>query len=93
MSVQGLMVEDEMVVMTALVGWMVVKPELTVLLGGAVILGWMEVMGVDLVVVVVLVRSSVMVTLLQVLQHMRWKSGREQWRFSASIRQSIERSP
>lgn len=91
MSVQGLMVEDEMVVMTALVGWMVVKPELTVLLGGAVILGWMEVMGVDLVVV--LVRSSVMVTLLQVLQHMRWKSGREQWRFSASIRQSIERSP
>lgn len=30
---------------------------------------------------------------LQDLQHMRWKSGREQWRFSASMRQKEERSP
>lgn len=29
----------------------------------------------------------------QDLQHMRWKSGREQWRFSASMRQKEERSP
>ncbi len=76
--VQGLMVEDEMVVMAAaLVGWMVVKPELRVLVGGgAVTLGRMEVMVVDLEVE--LGRGSVMVTLLQDLQHMRWKSGREQ---------------
>lgn len=64
--VQILMVdEDEMV------GWIVVKPELRELVaGGVVMLGWMEVMGVDLVVE--LGRSSVMVTLLQDLQHIRW---------------------
>lgn len=64
--VQVLMVdEDEMV------GWIVVKPELRELVaGGVVMLGWMEVMGVDLVVE--LGRSSVMVTLLQDLQHIRW---------------------
>ena len=33
MVVQGLMVEAEMVVMAALVGWMVVKPELRVVVG------------------------------------------------------------
>lgn len=66
MVVQVLMVdEDEMV------GWIVVKPELRELVaGGVVMLGWMEVMGVDLVVE--LGRSSVMVTLLQDLQHIRW---------------------
>lgn len=66
MVVQILMVdEDEMV------GWIVVKPELRELVaGGVVMLGWMEVMGVDLVVD--LGRSSVMVTLLQDLQHIRW---------------------
>lgn len=57
--------EDEMV------GGIVVKPELRELVaGGVVMLGWMEVMGVDLVVE--LGRSSVMVTLLQDLQHIRW---------------------
>lgn len=77
MTVQGLMV-DEMVVMTAaLMGWMVVKTEVRVLVGGgAITLGWMEVMGVDLEVE--LGRGSVMVTLLQDLQHILWKSGREQ---------------
>lgn len=65
------MAEDEMAVMAGLVGWMVVKPELRVLVGGgAVTLGRMDVMGVDLEVE--LGRSSVMVTLLQDLQHMRW---------------------
>lgn len=34
-----------------------------------------------------------LMTSLQDLQHMRWKSGREQWRFSTSIRQKEERSP
>lgn len=69
--VQGLMVEAEMVVMTASVGWMVVKAELRVLVGGgAVTLGQMDVMGVDLEVESG--RGSVMVTLLQDLQHMRW---------------------
>lgn len=68
--VQGLVVEAEMVVITALVGWVVVmKPELKMLVGGeAVTLGKMEVMGLDLEVG----RGSVMVTLLQDLQHMRW---------------------
>lgn len=64
------MVEAEMVVMTALV----IKLELRVLVGGvAVTLGWME---VDLEVE--LDGGSAMVTLLQDLQHIRWKSGREQ---------------
>lgn len=64
MVVQGLMVEAEMVVMAASVGWMVVKAELRVLVGGgAVALGLME---------VELGGGSVMVTLLQDLQHMRW---------------------
>lgn len=62
MVVQGLMVEAEMVVMAASVGWMVVKAELRVG-GGAVALGLME---------VELGGGSVMVTLLQDLQHMRW---------------------
>ena len=49
----------------------VMKPELRLLVGGgAVTLGQMEVMGVDLGVE--LGRGSVMVTLLQDLQHMRW---------------------
>lgn len=72
--VHGLVVEAEMVVMTGFVDWMVVKPELRVLVGGgAVTLGLMEVTevrGVDLEVE--LDRGSVMVTLLQDLQHMRW---------------------
>lgn len=69
--VQGLMVEVDMVVTEAWVGWTVVKPEIMLLVGGgAVTLGWMEVMGVDLEVE--LGRSFVMVTLLQDLQHMRW---------------------
>lgn len=68
---QELMVGDEIVVTTALVGGMVVKLELGVLVGGgAVALDWMEVMGVD--VEVELGGCFVMVTLLQDLQHMRW---------------------
>lgn len=63
------MVEDEMVVTSALVGWMVVRPELRVLVGGGVVTLGRMVMGVDRDVE--LDRSSVMVTLLQVLQHMR----------------------
>lgn len=71
MVVHGLMVEVEMVVVEAWVGWMVVKPERKVLVGGgAVMLGWTKAVGVDLEVE--LGRSSVMVTLLQDLQHMRW---------------------
>lgn len=70
MVVQGLLVEAEMVAMTALVDWMVVKLERRVLAGGGVVtLGEMEVMGVD--VEVELDRGTVMVTLLQDLQHMR----------------------
>lgn len=79
--------DDEMV------GGTVVKPALKGLAAGVLMLGWVEVMGVDLVVVVVRGRSSVMVTLLQVLQHIRWKSGRAQCRFRASRRQKVERSP
>lgn len=72
----------------------VVKPALKGLAAGVLMLGWVEVMGVDLVVVVVVRgRSSAMVTLLQVLQHIRWKSGRAQCRFRASRRQKVERSP
>lgn len=71
MVVQGLMVEAEMAAVTALVGWMVVKAELRVPVGGgAATLGQMEVMGVDLEVESG--RGSVTVTLLQDLQHMRW---------------------
>lgn len=77
--------EDEMA------GGTVVKPALKVVAAGVSMLGWVEVMGVDLVVV--LGRSSAIVTLLQVLQHIRWKSGRAQWRFRASRRQKVERSP
>lgn len=67
--VQGFTVEAEMVVvMTAAVGWMVEKLVVRVLVGEES-LGWMEVIGVDLDVE--LDRSSVMVTLLQDLQHMR----------------------
>lgn len=62
--VQGLVVGAEMVVMTGSVGWVVVKPELRVLVGGGTVtLGRIE---------VELGRSSVMVTLLQDLQQMRW---------------------
>ncbi len=68
---QKLMVGDEIVVTTALLGGMVVKLEVGVLVGGeAVTLGWMEVMGVD--VELELGGCFVMVTLLQDLQHMRW---------------------
>jgi len=66
--VQGLMLEAEMVVMTALVGRMVLKPELMV---GVEALGRMD---VD----VELGGGSAMVILLQLLQHMRWYSGRGQ---------------
>lgn len=67
--VQGFTVEAEIVVvMTAAVGWMVEKLVVRVLVGEES-LGWMEVIGVDLDVE--LDRSSVMVTLLQDLQHMR----------------------
>lgn len=69
----------------------VVKPPLRGLAAGVLMLGWVEVMGVDLVVVPG--RSSATVTLLQVLQHIRWKSGRAQCRFRASRRQKVERSP
>lgn len=80
--------DDEMV------GGTVVKPALKGLAAGVLMLGWVEVMGVDLVVVVVVRgRSSARVTLLQVLQHIRWKSGRAQCRFRASRRQKVERSP
>lgn len=73
MVVRGSMVEAEMVVMTAVVGGMVVKPELRVLLGGGVVtLGRMEVMGVKVG------RTPVTLTLAQDLQHMRWYSGRGQ---------------
>lgn len=69
MTVQGFTVEAGMVVMTAAVGWMVVKPEVRVVEGeGAVTLGWV---GVVVVEFDVLCKSSVMVTLLQDLQHMR----------------------
>lgn len=75
-------------------GGSVVKPVLKGVVAGGLMLGWVEVMAVDLVVVVVVLgRSSVIVTLLQVLQHIRWKSGRAQWRFRASRRQKVERSP
>lgn len=80
--------DDEMV------GGTVVKPALKGLAAGVLMLGWVEVMGVDLVVVVVVRgRSSARVTLLQVLQHIRWKSGRAQCRVRASRRQKVERSP
>lgn len=70
MVVHGSMAEVEMVVTEAWVGWMVVKPERKVLVGGgAVTLGRMEATGVDLEVE--LGGSSVMVILLQDLQHMR----------------------
>ena len=55
--VQRLMVEAAMVVITAEVGWTEVNPELVLVGGGAVTLGRMEVMGVDVE---------------QDLQHMRW---------------------
>ncbi len=65
------MVEDEIVEMIALVDWMVVKSELRVLLGGGTVtLGLVEVLRVD--IVVELGSSSVMVALLQDLQHRRW---------------------
>lgn len=73
MVVQELMEgEDGMVV------WMVVKPAegRELVAGGVVVLRWMEVLRVDLEVE--LGRSSVEVTLLQDLQHIRWYSGREQ---------------
>ena len=60
-----------------LVGWSVVTA------GGA------DVLGAELAVVM----DSRRVTLLQDLQHMRWKLGREQWRISASMRQNTVRSP
>lgn len=73
MVVQELMVGED-----GMVGWMVVKPvegrELVA--GGVMVLCWMEVLRVDLEVE--LGRSSVEVTLLQDLQHIRWYSGREQ---------------
>lgn len=76
---QGLVGEAEMVVVTALVDWMVVKPMLRVLVsGGAVTLVWLEVTGVDLKVESEVGGGSVTLTLLQDLQHIRWKSGREQ---------------
>lgn len=74
---QGLVGEAEMVVVT--VDWMVVKPMLRVLVGGgAVTLVWLEVTGVDLKVESEVGGGSVTLTLLQDLQHIRWKSGREQ---------------
>lgn len=88
MMVQVTMEDDD-----EMVGGTVVKPALKGLAAGVLMLGWVEVMGVDLVVVVVRGRSSAMVTLLQVLQHIRWKSGRAQCRFRASRRQKVERSP
>ena len=60
-----------------LVGWSVVTA------GGA------DVLGAELAVEM----DSRRVTLLQDLQHMRWKLGREQWRISASMRQNTVRSP
>lgn len=78
-------------------GGTVEKPALKGVVAGVLMLGWVDVMGVDLVVVVVvaavLAIISAIVTLLQVLQHIRWKSGRAQWRFRASRRQKVERSP
>lgn len=90
--VQRFVVEVEMVVATAGVCWTVYKSVLrAMVVEGVVTPGWMEAMGVDREVA--LNRSSAMVTLLQDLQHMRWNSGREQWRFSTCIRQKMERSP
>lgn len=67
--VQGFAVEA--LVMTAVVGWMVAKTDLRVLVAeGTVTLGFMEVKRVD--IDVEFGSSSVMVTLLQDLQQMRW---------------------
>lgn len=71
---QELVGEGEMVVVTAMAGWMVVRP---MLVGGrAAAVGRMEVMEVELEME--MGGGSVTVTLLQDLQHMRCKSGREQ---------------
>lgn len=53
MKVGGwVVVQASMVDEAKMVGWAVVKPELTALVaGGVVMLGWMEMMGVDLEVV------------------------------------------
>lgn len=59
--------EVETVVMSALVGWEVVNPELKVLLGEGSVT---EVMRLDLDVE--LGTGSVLLKLLQVLQHIRW---------------------
>lgn len=73
MVVQELMEGED-----GMVGWMVVKPEegRELVAGGVVMLRWMGALRV--VREVELGRSSVKVTLLQDLQHIRWYSGREQ---------------
>lgn len=71
-----------------------VKLELQKEVPGAGLVGvGLGVEALDQMEVTVVVGDAKFVTLLQDLQHMRRKSGREQWRFSSSLRQSTERSP